>query len=296
MPGTLSRIAAQDGMGPMAFLTWRAGVGAVAIALLAAALLARGGLRIPAARDISRADRSTLIVLVLFSVVVNVAMFLAFTRTTIGVAMICFYTYPALVTLGAVRFFGERIDRRRAAALVLGFGGLFLVLVPSIVAGGAAVDPLGVGLALVASVLQAANVLLIGRGLGPIPTVVTGLVLNLVPGICFAILAIAVGETPFPLGLSTDRVAVIAIFSGVIGSAMPTLANLAGIGIIGPARTAILMLFEAVVAVTMAAIFLSQQPAPIQVLGGVAVLLSGALLQTPRRGERLVVEAVHPTV
>jgi drug/metabolite transporter (DMT)-like permease len=77
---------------------------------------------------------------------------------------------------------------------------------------------------------------------------------------------------------------------------MPTLANLAGIGMIGPARAAILMLFEAVVAVTAAAILLSQRPEPIQVLGGVAVLLSGALLQLPRRGERLVVEAVHPGV
>lgn len=283
-------------MGPMAFLTWRAGVGALAVGVLVVALLVRGGLHIPRVRDLSCADRSALAVLLLFTTVVNVAMFLAFTRTTIGVAMICFYTYPALVTLGAVRFFGEHIDRRRAAALCLGFGGLFLVLVPSIVAGGAAVDPLGVGLALLASVLQATNVLLMGRGFGAIPTVVTGLVLNLIPAFAYAALAIAVGETPFPLGLSTDRMAVIAIFCGVIGAAMPTLANLAGIGIIGPARAAILMLFEAVVAVAMAAIFLSQRPALIQVLGGAAVLLSGALLQAPRGRERLVVEAVHPTV
>lgn len=296
LPGTLSRIAAEDGMGPFAFLTWRAGVGGVAIGLLAVALLARGRLRIPSMRDISRADRSALVTLLLFTAVVNVAMFLAFTRTSIGVAMICFYTYPALVTLGAARFFGERIDRRRAAALAIGFGGLFLVVAPSIAAGGAAVDPLGVSLALLASVLQATNVLLLGRGVGPIPTVLTGLLLNVVPALCYVALALAVGEAPFPLGLTTDRIAVIAIFSGVIGAAVPTLANLAGIEIIGPARTAILMLFESVVAVTMAAIFLAQRPELIQVVGGAAVLLSGAVLQAPRRGERLVVEAVHPGV
>ena len=283
-------------MGPMAFLTWRAGVGALAVGVLVVALIARRGLRVPRLRDLSRADRSALALLLVFTTVVNVAMFLAFTRTTIGVAMICFYTYPALVTLGAVRFFDERIDRRRAAALCLGFGGLFLVLVPSIVAGGTAVDPLGVGLALLASCLQAACVLLMGRGFGGIPTAITGLVMNLIPAFAYAAIALAVGETPFPLGLSTDRMAVIAIFSGVIGAAMPTLANLAGIGIVGPARAAILMLFESVVAVAMAAIFLSQRPSLIQVAGGAAVLLSGALLQAPRGRERLVVEAVQPTV
>ena len=234
--------------------------------------------------------------LVVFTAIVNVAMFLAFTRTSIGVAMICFYTYPALVTLGAVRFFGERIDRRRASALVLGFGGLLLVLAPSIAAGAGSIDPLGVALALLASVLQATNVLLMGRGVGPIPTVITGLLMNLVPALGYVVLVLALGETPFPIGLPTERVAVIAIFSGVAGAALPQLANLAGIGMIGAARTAILMLFKAVVAVTMAAIFLSQQPALIQVFGGAAVLLSGAVLQVPRRGERLLVEAVHPTV
>jgi DME family drug/metabolite transporter len=296
MPGTLSRIAAEDGMGPFAFLTWRAGLGTVVTGIVVAAMLLRGLVALPSRGSISGRDRTALATLLLFTAVVNVAMFLAFTRTGIGVAMICFYTYPALVALGAARFLGDPIDRGRAAALALGFAGLGLVVAPAILATGASVDPIGVGLALLASALQATVVLLLGRGVGPVPTVVTAFAMNAVPALCYVALAVAVGEAPFPLGVITDRLALIVLFSGIVGAAIPSLANLRGIELIGASRTAILMLFETVVAVAMAAVFLGQRPSALQIVGGVCVLLSGAVLQLPRRGQRLVANPISPQV
>lgn len=296
LPGTLSRIAAEDGMGPIAFLTWRAGLGALVTGALVALLLARGRVRFPSARSLTRRDRTAMVTLLLFTAVLNVAMFLAFTRTGIGVAMICFYTFPALVTMGAARFLHDPIDRRRAAALALGFGGLGLVLAPAILDAGAPVDPVGVALALLASALQATTVLLLGRGVGPVPTVVTALAITAVPALCYVILAVIVGQTPIPFGVSTERVLVIVLFSGIAGAAIPALANLRGIELIGASRTAILMLLEAVVAVTMAAVLLGQRPSPVQIVGGIGVLLSGAVLQLPRRGQPPVVNPISPQV
>lgn len=296
MPGTLSRIAAEDGVGPIAFLTWRAGLGAVVTGIVVALMLIRGKVRIPSASSLTRRDRAAMATLLFFTAVINVAMFLAFTRTGIGVAMICYYSYPALVAVGAARFLDDAIDRGRAAALALGFGGLGLVLAPVVLQSGASVDPLGVGLALLAAALQASVVLLLGRGVGPVPTVVTALAVNAVPAFGYVLLALAVGQTPFPFGASTERVALIVVFSGVVGAAIPSLANLRGIELIGASRTAILMLFEAVVAVAMAALFLDQRPSPVQILGGVGVLVSSVILQLPRRGQQLLGDYVSPQV
>jgi drug/metabolite transporter (DMT)-like permease len=86
------------------------------------------------------------------------------------------------------------------------------------------------------------------------------------------------------------------LLGGVVGAALPSVANLTGILIIGAARTAIRMMLEAVVGVVLAVLFLGEHPAPFRVIGGAAVLAAGAVLQLPRRGERLLVESVHPTV
>ena len=52
----------------------------------------------------------------LIGAVLNIAMFEAFLSPTVAVALICFYTFPAIVTVAAVPLYGERIDRIRASA------------------------------------------------------------------------------------------------------------------------------------------------------------------------------------
>jgi drug/metabolite transporter (DMT)-like permease len=62
-------------------------------------------------------------------------------------------------------------------------------------------------------------------------------------------------------------------------------------GIIGPSRTAILMTLEPLVGVAIAGLWLGEEPLPLQLVGGAAVLAAAVVLQAgPRRGPRALPE------
>jgi len=295
--GTTSRVAAEHGLTTISFITWRSAVGGLAVALAFVFALGIGRARMPRASDLSRADRTALALVAFGSTLVNLAMFIAFSRTTIALAMICFYTYPGLVTLGAVRFFGEPLDRTRAGALGLASVGLVIVLAPSLFQSGLVVDSIGIGLALMASIVQAGCVLLAGRGFGSVLPLLSSTVLILVSAVVYVGITIVTSQFGTLLAPFQDTsLWPYILLGGIVGAALPSVANLTGILIIGPGRTAILMMLEAVVGVVLAVLFLGEHPSVFQVIGGAAVLTAGAVLQLPRRDARPLVESVHPTV
>jgi len=106
MFGTLSyitRSANELGMGAFSFVAWRGAIGTVAVFLvsqLAVMRMTRAGTSAPAWLPARRGR--ALVVACLLGAVVNIAMFAAFLQTTVAVALIAFYTFPALVTLAAV--------------------------------------------------------------------------------------------------------------------------------------------------------------------------------------------------
>jgi drug/metabolite transporter (DMT)-like permease len=78
-------------------------------------------------------------------------------------------------------------------------------------------------------------------------------------------------------------------FTGLFAAAIPSILFLTGIRLIGGTRAGILMLFEPVVGVALAAILLHEGLAPIQILGGLAVLAAAVILQrTATPGGRTV--------
>jgi drug/metabolite transporter (DMT)-like permease len=78
-------------------------------------------------------------------------------------------------------------------------------------------------------------------------------------------------------------------FTGLFAAAIPSTLFLTGIRLIGGTRAGILMLFEPVVGVVLAAVLLGESLAPIQVLGGMAILAAAVILQrTAAPGERAV--------
>jgi drug/metabolite transporter (DMT)-like permease len=89
-----------------------------------------------------------------------------------------------------------------------------------------------------------------------------------------------------PLG--QPGVIVLLVGIGLFAAALPSVLFLTGIRWIGGVRTGILMLFEPVVGVALAAALLQEGPQPLQVLGGATILLAALIVQ---RGSRAPNEA-----
>jgi drug/metabolite transporter (DMT)-like permease len=68
-------------------------------------------------------------------------------------------------------------------------------------------------------------------------------------------------------------------FTGLFAAAIPSILFLAGIRRIGGTRAGILMLFEPVVGVALAAVLLDEALAPVQIVGGLAILGAAVILQ-----------------
>jgi drug/metabolite transporter (DMT)-like permease len=78
-------------------------------------------------------------------------------------------------------------------------------------------------------------------------------------------------------------------FTGLFAAAIPSILFLTGIRLIGGTRAGILMLFEPVVGVALAAVLLDEHLVPIQLVGGLAVLAAAVILQrTTAPGGRTV--------
>jgi drug/metabolite transporter (DMT)-like permease len=285
-------------MAALPFVFWRGSIGA--LALLAIALLVGsrvgGTSRYPRLSVLPRDRQRALIVAALAGALLNLAMFAAFLRTEVAIALITFYTFPALVTLAAVPLYGERLDRLRIGALLLSSVGLVMVvLAPLTSAGHVQVDPVGVGLALFAAVCQATFILISGRGWAPMPnlhvsTIVVGMAA--VVALPLTILAGDLGGLLKPFEQPEAWVWI--LLGGITGAAIPTTAFITGIGLIGPSRAAILMTIEPLVGVTIAALFLGEQPTIVQLIGGAAVLTAAAILQVAPRNASATEIVVEP--
>ena len=290
MFGTLSyitRSANELGMGAFSFVAWRGAIGTVAVFLvsqLAVMRMTRAGTSAPAWLPARRGR--ALVVACLLGAVVNIAMFAAFLQTTVAVALIAFYTFPALVTLAAVPLYGERLTLVRAAALTLSGAGLALaVLSPILGSGTVTVDPIGVGLAITAALSQASFILITGRGFAPLPAARTSMYAIFAAGAIALLLAIALGDgAGLGVPFHEPEAWLWIIAGGTWGAAIPTTAFVAGIGLIGPSKAAILMTIEPLVGIAVAARLLGEQPTALQILGGAAVLTAVIILQlTPSR-------------
>ncbi len=281
MLGVVSREANDLGVGALPFVVWRAALATVALVGATVLMSALGRAPLPDPRGLPSRRRLALLATCIFGATLNIAMFAAFLRAPIALALICFYTFPAIVTVAAARIYDERLDRIRLGALLLSSGGLVLVvLAPLLQTGQIALDAVGIGLALFAAVCQASFILVSAPGYSPFRSLHVATYVVAAAVVITAALILATGELAGALRpLDEPRVWVWLLAGGLAGAAVPTTLFLAGIGMIGPSRAAILMTFEPVVGVALAAAFLGEQPGPLQLVGGVAVLAAAVILQ-----------------
>lgn len=278
--GPLARFAYDLGLEPFSFVAWRAAFGTAIVAALVAVRLRRGSRFVPPWR-VPRRQGLAFAVAASAAILLNVSVFFAFGLTSVALVLIGFYTYPAMVAVVAVVRGHEPLDAGRALALLLASLGMVLVVAGGLdPAVGVRVDPLGIGLALVAALCQTVF-MTISRGSYPaIPTdQAMGWIMAITVVVC-AILAVVLGSAGNLIVPITSAEAFgLSAAAGILAAGLPSVAFLTGIRAIGGTRTGILMLFEPVVGVALAALWLDERIVPIQLAGGVAVLAAALLVQ-----------------
>ncbi|QGN48145.1 DMT family transporter [Micromonospora sp. WMMD558] len=191
------------------------------------------------------------------------------------------YTYPVLVTVGAVLLGRDRLTPGRSAALVAASGGALLVLLG---AGGVSFHPLGALLAFGSAITYTIYILVADTVVHRLPPVVlSALVMAGAAGTLGARAGFTGGVD---LGFGLPGWFWLACIAGV-STVLAMLTFFAGLKRTGPSTAAILSTFEPVVTTALAALTLGESLTPVQLAGGALVLSSVAVLQVrPARGRK----------
>ncbi|WP_301108438.1 DMT family transporter, partial [Sporosarcina sp.] len=217
----------------------------------------------------------------------------AFVELSVALAMLLFYTFPAIVTILCAITGVERLNSPKMIALILSLIGGALAVFGQLLGQSVQISTLGIILALGAA-LGMSVFYMIGRsGYQSLhPTYATTFFLA-VGTIVFAICGVAFGEGATliaPFVDSSAYVWFILVFAGLAGAAIPTMLMITSIRMIGASRASTMQIFEPVVAAVLAAIFLGQQIYSIQIIGGILIIVAAYILQ--RKTEELSVEPV----
>lgn len=292
----LSRVAADLGFNAATITFWRAATSVIALALLlGVGVLLRRTNTTPWA-SISRLERVQLVAMGVFVAGTTLGIYTALERISVALAYILFYTYPTIVALAAVRLYGEPLPPARLAAISMATLGMVLVVVaPDADGARAGVDVVGILLAFGAGLCQAGYALVAARGFASVPTFQASTLLRAFSVVVYAVLLLplilALGDLDKLVGpLGSPEAWIVVGVAGLVTAALPTTFLVAGYRRVGPTRGAVLMLFEPLVGVLLAAVWLAEQPTPLQLVGGLMVLVGGAVVQVT--ASRSTVETV----
>ena len=283
----MSRFAGDAGISTVTFVTWRSLLGAALLVLAVVALVRAQRMPAPRLRDMSPLHHAQVISAAVLTILINLAIFTAFERTSIAIVLICFYTFPVMVAVAAVRVYGEPLSPTRVAALLLAsLGMLLVVMAPALGQEGVKVEPIGIALGLAAAAFQAVYALIAGRGFPSLTAGQAAMAISSAAALGYLGFAVLAGSAAALAEPFEGGGWIWLLMGAVIGLAIPTAAVMAGFRQLGPTRASILMLFEPVVGVLLAAVFIAERPSPMQLAGGLMVLLGGALAQVHWRTGR----------
>ena len=274
LDGPMAQAAYHQGLDPAAFGFWRALAGAVVLGGFLAARPRPGGLA--GIRGMRRAAVIRLALAAGAGLGLNLALFQAFARLPVAVAVAAFGCYPLLVAAW------EAASRHRSAGAVrLGLAtvaviGLVLLIRPD---PSVSVPVAGLLLALLAAVLHAAYILLSRDGWGEIGDGAATFLIVATAAAGLGVLAAVTRPGTLLAPVADLRLTTLLLLEGALAGAAAPLLFLAGLRRIGATQTAVLSLCEPLAATLLAAAVLSQMPAPSQLLGAALLVGSGVAVQ-----------------
>ena len=214
----------------------------------------------------------------------NLALFEAFARLPVAVAVAAFGCYPLFVAAW------EALSRRRtggAATLgmaVVAIAGLVLLVRPD---PSVSAPTAGLLLALLAAVLHAAYILLGRGGWGEVGDGAATFVVVATAALGLGVLAVATRPAAVLAPVRDLGLTMLLLLEGVLAGAAAPLLFLAGLRRIGGTRTAVLSLCEPLAATVLAAVLFRQLLTPSQLAGGALLVGAGIAVQAlPTQGVR----------
>ncbi|MGE0820306.1 MAG: DMT family transporter [Candidatus Nanopelagicales bacterium] len=206
--------------------------------------------------------------------------FAALERLAAPLVALVLYTFPVMVTIGAVLLGRERFTAMRVLALATATVGTVLVLAG---AGGLGFDTIGVLLAFGAAVTYTVYILVSDTVLHRLPPVVLTTLVMTGAAAATGVRALFSGGAGVSFGAAGwFWIACIVVVSTVLA----VLAFFAGMKRTGASTTSILSTFEPVVSAALAAAVLGEVLTPLQLLGALLVLAAAVIVQLrPRRAD-----------
>ena len=252
----LAKVAYDDGAEPIGVLAVRFGL--AALLLLALARLRRE--RLPRGRDLA-----TLLALGGIGYVgMSLCYFFALERISAGLTALLLYFHPALIVVIGVVLLRDKPRPVRLVCVAVATLGTAMTIGP--VGGG---KVLGVVLGLGSAFIYATYILLSSRvrDVGSFAMAATVLSAGAV-----VMGALAAATRP---QLPTQPEAWLALAGvAVVGGVLAVTSFFAALALLGPADTAVVSTVEPVISIAVAAVVLGERLGPVQVVGGVVVLLA----------------------
>ncbi|MEX2152467.1 MAG: DMT family transporter [Gemmatimonadaceae bacterium] len=223
-----------------------------------------------------RFDRSALRVMVFAGLgqsVIAVVSLSALRYIPAGTLSFLFYTYPAWVAIIARVRHSEPLTPARLLALVLSLAGIFVMVGAP---GGATLHPVGVALALIAALLYAIYIPMIGELQRNQSPVATATYMSAGAAMLLGIVAAARGELTVQMHV-TAWYAILGL--SLISTVGAFLMFLSGLRVLGPVRTAIVSTIEPFFTLLLGAWLLAQPLTRTTIVGGALIAAAVVLLQ-----------------
>jgi drug/metabolite transporter (DMT)-like permease len=249
--------------------------------------------------DALRASRRELGFLAVFGILglafVQLFYFVGIQRLDIGIALVINYLAPVFVALWARFYEHDPVRRRLWLAIALCLLGLSLVV--ELWSGGSSLDGVGVLACLVTALAYAAYVLMAERSLQGGRDVYS----LLAWGFSFAALFWAIVQPwwAFPVEVVDGSASLLGRFEDVelpvwlllgyvvvLGTVVPFICLVSALHHVPATRVTIVAMLEPVLAAVVAWIWLGEELAAVQILGGLVVLVGVVLAQTARADAR----------
>jgi drug/metabolite transporter (DMT)-like permease len=261
----LAKLAYRSGLGPEQALAFRFLIAAVGMVALAS-LLGQNPLRV---------DRGRLLALLAMGVVLysaqSLSYFIALRTLPASLVVLIAYIYPSLVVAAGWLFLHRAVSAKHLVALAASFVGLLMLV------GGAHFQLAWALVLAVASPLIYTVYILVGeRVMGAVPALAASAVI--ISGAAFAFSILAAVNNQLALPRTTPGWAIVVALA-VLPTMLAISLFLAGLPRVGAARAALLSTWEPVVTVVLAVLVLGERMSPIQVLGGILVLLAVVVVQ-----------------